>query len=352
MAADILFSSQGLLGIIILNRPQALNALSLAMIKAIQQQLAVWENDARVRVIIIKAAPGKAFCAGGDIRWLYEQGKAKDAQQLQFFYHEYRLNYYLQQYPKPIVSIMDGLTMGGGVGIAMHTSHPIATENYSFAMPETGIGFFPDIGASYLLAACPGATGYYLGLTGARLSASEAYALGLIKYQLASADLLRLEAALNTGSFEKDVRSEVSSIINRFQQAAIIPFPHHEEINDSFAGSSMEEIIENLNAHAGEWGRQCTQNLQKKSPLSLKITLMQLQKAQNLLLDDCLRMDYCLVKHFMKGHDFYEGVRALIVDKDKNPRWQPECLEDVSASMVTDYFEDEGEDLFEGFSLN
>ena len=169
MTDDIVFERKQQIGLITLKRPQALNALTLPMIKALQQQLLQWEGDKSIHAVVIQADVGKAFCAGGDVRWLYESGLAKNPEQMQFFWHEYRLNHTIHQFKKPYIALMNGITMGGGVGISLHGSHPVATENFVFAMPETGIGFFPDIGASYLLARCPGQTGIYLGLTGNNL---------------------------------------------------------------------------------------------------------------------------------------------------------------------------------------
>lgn len=172
MTEEVLFSQEGQLGFITLNRPKALNALTLTMIMALQKQLSIWKEDYSIKAVVVQAVPGNAFCAGGDIRWLYNAGRSKDSEQMQFFWHEYRLNHFIHHFGKPYISLLDGITMGGGVGISLHGSHPVASERFVFAMPETGIGFFPDIGASYLLNRCPGFLGVYLGLTGNKLGPS------------------------------------------------------------------------------------------------------------------------------------------------------------------------------------
>jgi enoyl-CoA hydratase len=341
MSDDILFTQEKHIGLITLNRAQSLNALTLPMIIALQQQLQQWQEDSSIHAVVIRAAPGKAFCAGGDVRWLYEAGKNHDPKQMQFFWHEYRLNHFIHQFNKPYIALMDGITMGGGVGISLHGSHPVASERFVFAMPETGIGFFPDIGASYLLSRCPGVLGVYLGLTGNRLNPADAYHLGLIKH-IIPAD--RFNDTLHK-LIEADLSMNASVEVDKCLQQTAIPVqttPIAEliaTINHCFNATEMEAIINNLTEVDDEWHRETLNTLQQKAPLSLKVTLAQIQKARALDMAECVTMDYCLVGHFMRDNDFYEGVRALLVDKDKSPRWTPDSLAKVTEAKVADYFE-------------
>jgi enoyl-CoA hydratase len=347
ITTDISFSAKRHIGLVNLQRPQALNALTLPMIKALQQQLELWQVDDNIHAVVLQAEDGRAFCAGGDVRWLYEAGLAKNPEQMQFFWHEYRLNHFLYQFSKPYISLMDGITMGGGVGISMHGSHPIATERFIFAMPETSIGFFPDIGASYLLSLCPGQMGLYLALTGDRLSAQTAQELGLVKQVIARDDLAALLESLIEADLSANPYQTIDACLQNFampakKEAALL---EKEAINFYFAANTMEEIVAKLQEKRDEWAIAILRNLQQKSPLSLKVTLQQMQKAKFLSMTDCMKMDYRLVSHFMRDSDFYEGVRALLVDKDKSPHWQPASLELVSDAKVAEYFTSGEEEL-------
>lgn len=343
MMDEVLFSQEGHLGLITLNRPQALNALTLGMIEALMAQLQTWASDESVHAVVIQAAGDRAFCAGGDIRRLYDVGKVQDPAKLAFFWHEYRLNYYIHQYPKPYIALMDGITMGGGVGVSLHGSHPVATERFMFAMPETGIGFFPDIGASYLLSRCPGAIGAYLGLTGNRLQAADAHYAGLVKAVVASKDLELLKEKLQQTDLSLDAHQRVSyclaELMNNFGEPALES--QRPEIDECFSMPSVEEIIAALCNHRNP----LVETLHQKAPLSLKVTLAQIRKAATMTMAECMLMDYRLVSHFMEGSDFYEGVRALLVDKDKQPKWSPESLAQVMDEQVAGYFEAIGPDL-------
>ena len=341
MTTDLQFTQEGHIGIITLSRPQALNALTLSMIQAMQQQLHLWQQDDAIHAVVVQAEQGKAFCAGGDVRWLYETGITKSPEQLQFFWHEYRLNHFIHQFKKPYIALMNGITMGGGVGISLHGSHPVASENFSFAMPETGIGFFPDIGASYLLARCPGEMGIYLGLTGSRLNAGEAMTMGLVNRVVAAEDFPRLVETL----IESDLSEDASRVVNHcLDNYAIsksdVPIERRlNTINSCFNGETVELIISALHAKDDIWCEGVANQLSQKSPLSLKITLEQIRRAKSMTMAECIKMDYCLVEHFMRDYDFYEGVRALLVDKDKSPKWRPNSLERVTDAKVGDYFE-------------
>lgn len=347
MIAEIAFTRERQIGLITLKRPQALNALTLPMIKALQQQLLLWQNDNSIQAVVVQGEGDKAFCAGGDVRWLYEAGLAKNPEQMQFFWHEYRLNHSIYQYPKPYISLMNGLTMGGGVGISLHGSHPVATERFSFAMPETGIGFFPDIGASYLLSRCPGEIGIYLGLTGNRLNAEDAFAVGLVDYVIASNQLEAVLESLIQADLRSNPRQQVSACLQEFTVPVRDSTIEKDKarINSCFAETTVEKIIAVLQQQGDDWARSILHNLEQKAPLSLKVTLTQIQKAKTLSMAECMKMDYCLVSQFMRDADFYEGVRALLIDKDKNPHWQPASLPLVNSAKVADYFECSEEEL-------
>jgi len=341
MTGDVVFSKKGQLGIIKLNRPDALNALTLPMIQAIQKQLEIWKEDASISAVVVKAAAGKAFCAGGDIRRLYECGEGGYAQQMSFFEQEYRLNHFIHQFPKPYIALMDGITMGGGVGISLHGAFPVATERFIFAMPETGIGFFPDIGASYLLSKCSHNMGVFLGLTGKRLDANESMKVGLVHTVIPSEHQEQVIEALSEIDLSEESYHRVESCI----QTYAIKEPNQESrfdyeiISECFSRASIESMMSDLQEKNMDWTRDLFLELQNKSPTSLKVTLEQIHRAQGKSLLECLQTDYVLASHFMKGHDFYEGIRALLVDKDKSPQWQPDRLENVTEVMIAEYFE-------------
>jgi enoyl-CoA hydratase/carnithine racemase len=260
---------------------------------------------------------------------------------MKFFQEEYRLNHIIHDYPKPYIALMHGITMGGGVGISLHGSHPVAaSSSFVFAMPETTIGFFPDVGASYLLSRCPGKMGVYLGLTGNRLHANEACAAGLVKYVVEPSAFEAVIGALHHIDLSANAHDKVSACLDSFHQ-----FIHAEsfdelrtKIDSAFACADMISLMEGLKSHDEPWYREIANTLDQKSPLSLCVTLAQLNKAAYMNFDECIHMDYCLAQHFMEGHDFYEGVRALLIDKDKSPQWSPKTLSLVNISLVKEYF--------------
>ncbi len=368
MAADIIFQVKQHLGIITLNRVAALNALSLTMIQDLQATLAAWRADSSIHAIVIHSASEKAFCAGGDVRWLYQVGQENVQRAAEFFHHEYQLNLSIQQLNKPYIALMDGMTMGGGVGISLHGSHPVASERFMFAMPETSIGFFPDIGASFLLARCRGHYGIYLGLTGNRIHALAAKQLALVKYLIPHSVFADVIEALPDLNLESAAFAQVDSCLRSFQSDSTnscAALPYEDTIAHCFQFDTIEDILQALSRRAHPvsnsaerpaiganqpreglaviadeaWCRETLALLQSKSPLSLKVTLQQLRKANQLSLAECLQMDGQLVKHFIQDHDFYEGVRALLIDKDKTPCWLPESLAVVTAEHLDRYFE-------------
>ncbi len=337
----------GQFGHITLNRPDALNALNLDMVTALSETLNRWESDPRILAVIIQSSSEKAFCAGGDIRSLYEAGLKKDPHVFDFFKQEYQLDCRIARYSKPYICFLNGITMGGGVGISLHGAHRVAGENFRFAMPETTIGFFPDVGGGHLLNQCPGSFGLYFGLTGARASQQEAYALNLVDYCINGVDQTRIIEQLH----QLDLRdfqlahSKVEELLHKASNTSAsdnILEPLHW-VNEVFSANSVESIMDKLEKAASEKHNplieKTLKDLKTKSPMSLKVTFEQLHRTQFLSLEDCFDMDYILVHHFLQDKDFYEGVRALIIDKDNRPQWQPAALTDISDESVSRYFE-------------
>ncbi|HVT62276.1 MAG TPA: enoyl-CoA hydratase/isomerase family protein [Legionellaceae bacterium] len=331
---------KGNIGFMILNRPQALHALSLPMIDTMTKHLLAWHSDVNIHAVIIQAAPSKAFCAGGDIRQIYDL-RGEFSQQLNFFEREYRLNQLIHDFPKPYIALMDGITMGGGVGIALHGSHPIASEHFVFSLPETGIGFFPDIGASHILAKCPGQFGYYLGLTGDRINADDACELGLIKEVVPAQSFPKVVEALLKMDLSQNAYQKVDECLASYAVKTLNSSLLQKEtgIKECFVADGIERILDRLSRHNDPWFQEVHDRLLTKAPLSLKVTLQQLRSTKTKNLATCLEMDGRLVRHFLQDHDFYEGIRAVVVDKDQHPYWQPADLADVTPMMVNRYFE-------------
>lgn len=344
---DILFTEKNHLGLVTLNRPQALNALTRPMLFALFEQLMAWQVDDNIHAVVIMALDGRAFCAGGDVRFIYQLGRANHAEQMAFFETEYRLNYLIHTFKKPYIALMNGITMGGGVGISLHGTYPVASEHFSFAMPETGIGFYPDIGSSYWLTRCPGHLGVYLGLTGARLNRFEALEAGLVRHCIDSEHFQAVLNQLMATDLSADAHAGVANVLSAFSEKPQ-PIKKMDGIETCFQYNKIESIIDALQRVDDEWHRNTLSALLKKAPLSLKVTLHQLKSAHSMTIGDCLSMDYGLTHHFLKDSDFYEGVRALLVDKDNAPIWQPSTLADVTHAKVLSYFKPlKTEPLFE-----
>lgn len=344
---EVLFSQEeaqnGFLGIITLNKPQAYNALSRDMIRHITQQIDSWAENKGLLAVLLHSNFEKAFCAGGDIRSLYDAGKNGDMLAMQaFFRDEYQMILRIHTYPKPWISFINGITMGGGAGISLHSRHRVATETLRFAMPECNIGFFPDVGGSYFLSRCPGELGTYLGLSGANISAADALYCGLVDHCIAAENYEATKKKLLSADL-RETRNANKMIADILKQQSISSensflAEKRELIDKHFQGDSIIRIIRNLEQDASSWCQELAFHLQQKSPLSLKVTLEQLRRGKTLNLDKCLKMEYTLAQHFAAGKDFYEGVRAQIIDKDKTPRWQPSTLAAVSDEMVSAYF--------------
>ncbi len=338
---EVFFEVKGTLGLITLNRPKALNALTLSMVREIHPQLKKWENDSSVKNVLIKAEGEKAFCAGGDIRALHDWGKNNDEEAVGFYREEYILNQYIKRYPKPYISLVNGIVMGGGVGLSVHGSHRIAGENYSFAMPETGIGLFPDVGGSFFLPRLSFEAGTYLALTGNRIKAADAIFLGT------ATNFIRSE---NFSYLINDLSKDQNDPKNVIEKYSVEPGKSEfKEIslfcNKIFKADTVEKIIENLTEENSDLSKKILSTIEQKSPTSLKVALRSLRLGKNISFEDCMQMEFRMVNKVMNDHDFYEGVRALIIDKDNNPSWKPSSISEVEENFVDKFFSSLDDDL-------
>ena len=303
-----------------LRRPAALNALSGEMIQACLTQLQAWQADSTLQAVVI-SAEGRAFCAGGDVRWAYAHGREQLPQVLDFFEKEYHLNGLIGTLGKPYIALMQGITMGGGAGISLHGSHPIATESFSFAMPETSIGLFPDVGMCYLLSRLPPGVGAYLALTGKRLTAFEALALGLVAYVIPDESLLLIKQQLRSWGEAGAPLPALEDIFQAHHLNHPAPLEPAHLIAHCFNRDTLDAIMSALRASDHPWAKETLDKLMTCSPFSLQVTLTHLQRAASLSLEACLAQDRLLVEQCLRHPDFYEGVRARLIDKDNQPRW-------------------------------
>jgi enoyl-CoA hydratase len=335
---DILVREAAALRRITLNRPKALNALTLDMVEAILGLLRSWARDDAVGAVLIDGAGERGLCAGGDLRALYDAALSKDyALPQEFWASEYRLDVLIARYPKPVVAIMDGMVMGGGVGISAHAAHRVVTERSAVAMPEVSIGYFPDVGASFLLARAPGRVGFHLALTGERIGAADAICCGLADVHIPAARLGELRSLLADCGTAHAVRArldEMSAPAVPGKLAAARPW-----IDICYGAADIEEIVARLERSENNDARAALAILQRMSPTSLKITLRNLRSALSFeTVEQSFQQDYRLSLACIAEHDFVEGIRAAIVDKDRNPRWRPDKLEDVTADIVERHF--------------
>lgn len=340
MNEEILFAVESGIAIVRMNRPKALNALTHEMVVAFDAKLKAWTTDPAVRALVILGEGGRAFCAGGDIRKLYDEGRAGGRYPYDFYHDEYITNARIKRFPKPYIAFLDGITMGGGVGFSVHGSHRIATENTLFAMPETGIGLFPDVGGSHFLSRCPGEIGQYLALTGERLKAADSIAAGICTAFVPAAKRDELLAALKAADWSGDAMRVADKVIAGFAAdtgAATLP-THRGVIDRCFAGGSVEAVLAALDADGGDFAAKQAATIRTKSPTSLKLTFRQIREGATRSMDACMRMEWRMVNRVIKGHDFYEGTRAVVVDKDQKPQWKPASLAEVSGADIDAYF--------------
>jgi enoyl-CoA hydratase len=341
MTDDILFERRAAAGIVTLNRPKALNAVTHGMVRALRAQLDRWADDAAVTRVVITAAGERAFSAGGDIRALTDLGKAgRHDEALQFWRDEYPLNAAIKSFRKPYVALIDGIAMGGGVGVSVHGSHRVVGDRFSFAMPEVGIGFFPDVGATWFLPRMPGELGTYCALASERFGIADAIGGGIATHRVPSARF---------GSLLDGLTSTVSvdAVIAAFSESAGEGGPIMQRkaaIDRLFVGDRVEGIIDALDREASlggadsEWAKTTAATMRTKSPLSLKLALAQVRRGKDWDFETCMRAEFRIVSRIIHGHDFYEGVRAVIVDKDNKPRWQPATLAEVSEGEIERHF--------------
>jgi enoyl-CoA hydratase len=391
--AEILLDHRGTAGIITLNRPAALNAVTRGMVATLREVLERWRHDSTISRVIVTAAGGRAFSAGGDLRHIYEAGHAgRQSESITFWREEYALNALIKRYPKPYVALIDGIVMGGGVGISIHGSHRVAGDRFEFAMPEVGIGFFPDVGATWFLPRLPGQIGTYCALTGERLKAAEAVAAGVATHRVASTRFAELvaalcgavsvdatlaafaETAMTSPGLRGGVDGSLPSCASGRQGKGRLRYPdplpasgekangtasvsasppantagpviaHRRAIDRIFAAGSIEEILALLDAEAAtasshaRWAGEGAATIRSKAPLSLKIALSQMRRGRAYSFERCMQAEFRVVSRVAYGHDFYEGIRAVIIDKDNRPQWRPATLAEVTAASVERHF--------------
>jgi enoyl-CoA hydratase len=337
MTDDVLVRVEGHAGFLSLNRPSALNALTLPMVHAMTQALLAWRDDDAVKCVVIDHADGRGFCAGGDIAFLRNSAiNDGGVSGRKFFHDEYQLNHVLFTYPKPVVAFMDGITMGGGVGISQPARFRVATENTKFAMPETGIGLFPDVGGGWYLSRLEGRVGQFLALTGSRVAGSGCLALGLAthyvpssalaeaKMRIASEEVERIDGILGTVSDTPPASKIVETLV---------------QINRHFASNAFEDILASLDGDESAWAMKELATLRTKSPQTCKVALRQLAESARLTdFADNMAMEYRIASRVLVRPDFAEGVRAVIIDKDNAPKWDPATPEGVTDALVDAIF--------------
>ncbi|GLR52439.1 enoyl-CoA hydratase/isomerase family protein [Shinella yambaruensis] len=345
-----LIERTGTLGRIRLNRPKALNSLTLPMVRDIERALDAFEADPGIGAVLITGEGERGLCAGGDIRMIYDGGRAGSQEPVDFWREEYHLNAHLNRLEKPFVAFMDGIVMGGGGGVSVYASHRIVTERTRFAMPETGIGFFPDVGASWFLTRRRDELGTYAGLTGEPLAAADTIAFGLADSYVPSdrlPDLAENLSRLPASATRAAVSATVSASADAPPPAQVAR--QHASIDRLFAFDTIEEILDALAKDGSDFAERTLSVLQTKSPLSLKVTLRLLRLGrQETSLEACLEREFAATAAVLRSHDFYEGVRAAVVDKDRNPQWRPARLGDVTPADVAAFFAPSEEPLFAG----
>jgi enoyl-CoA hydratase len=324
LAGDIHFETVAGTAWATLDRPKALNALSLPMIASLTDWMGRALADNKISALGIRSGSATAFSAGGDVRALYAARQKNDRAALYEFYRqEYRLNRAIRHCRKPYLALIEGLVMGGGAGVSINGSHRLVGPNASFAMPETGIGFFPDVGGSWFLSRCPGEIGLYLGLSGATLGPADMLYVGLATHFVPAGASITSPRDLATLPTEAG-RAPLANL--------------RTAIDRCFSGNSVEAILAALDSEGSDWAGETAEIMRKKSPLALKVTLRQLRKAKHLDFDQAIVMEYRLARHFMAGHEFFEGVRAAVIDKDRKPRWNPPTLGEVTDVLVESCF--------------
>ncbi len=337
------------IGSIILDRPKALNSLSLEMVRAITGALLSWRSDSSVQAVFIRSTSDKAFCAGGDIRFFHDAGeqtpRGGSALLEDFFTEEYALNHLIHHYPKPYLALMDGIVMGGGMGISQGgpaNRLRLVTERTRMAMPEVNIGLFPDVGGSYFLARAPGEIGTYLGVTGETINAADALYAGLADAYLPASQIPALQdllAAADGADLVEAIRAFAAPFAAQLDPETGLLATQRALIDRHFGQPSVAAIVASLAADSSEFARKTLAVMQRRSPLMMCVTLEQLRRGARMELADCLRMERTMVRRSFEQGEVLEGIRAVVIDKDNAPQWSPPRLEDVSADMVERFFE-------------
>ncbi|WP_346914021.1 enoyl-CoA hydratase/isomerase family protein [uncultured Roseibium sp.] len=335
MSDDILFEQRGAAGFITLNRPQALNALNHGMVTAMARQLTAWAGDDGISHVVICGEGEKAFCAGGDIRSIYDAKIAGETGLADFFHDEYLLNAQIKSYPKPYISLIDGIVMGGGVGVSVHGSHRVGTENTMFAMPETGIGFFPDVGGTWFLPRMPKETGTYCALSAGRLKQADALETGVLTHATSREKLPALMEALEQAA---DVDAALAGFHVDTEPSDLMT--RADLIEEVFSAPTVTDVMNRLDACGDPWGQKVAAGIRSKSPTSVHLAFEQMRRGAKLDFSGCMRLEYRIVTKILEGHDFFEGVRALLVDKDQSPKWQPNRLDQIDETVLAPYFEE------------
>ena len=336
MAAGLHWFREGAAGRIVLDRPDVLNALDLAMVRACAEGLDAFARDPAVRAVTIEGRGERAFCAGGDVLAFYHARGTDSTVAADFFREEYTLNRRIKRYPKPVVAFMDGITMGGGVGLSVHASHRVVTARTVFAMPETGIGLFPDVGTGHVLSRLPGGLGAWIALTGSRLRAGDCLDIGIGTHGLDAA--ASVEAAVGAVGAMPDDDVDAALAPHLGAPAPGSALAAGDAITRCFAHRDLAGIRSALAAEGTDWARSMQAELGRKSPTSLRITLRQLELAASSSFEEALRTEYRMSQACVAGHDFMEGIRAALVDRDRQPRWRPERIEDVTEEVVARHF--------------
>ncbi|MCA0405057.1 MAG: enoyl-CoA hydratase/isomerase family protein [Proteobacteria bacterium] len=336
-SGDILVEQRGSLGLLTMNRPQALNALNMAMVEGMQKALDAFEADGTIKHVAIRGVGGKAFCAGGDIRLMHDLGKAdRHDEALKFWADEYVLNRHIHRYTKPYIALIDGIVMGGGVGVSLHGSHRLAGPNLMLAMPEVGIGFFPDVGATYALPRLPGASGRYLALTGNRIKRADAMHLGIATHAVQGGKEEEIIAALAAG---QDVEAVAKTFAEDAGAAPVAALA--EKIERYFSPSTLDAVFAALEQGAAEGDQFAADTLagmKKKSYNSMAISLEQMKRGGNMNFEEAMVTEFRIVSRIIRDTDFYEGVRSVIIDKDNAPQWNPASLEAINPAHIEAHF--------------
>lgn len=345
MSDEVLFSvNQNGTAAIVLNRPKALNSLTYEMVRQIDEKLKEWKTADNISVVVIKGAGSKGLCAGGDIKTLYEARSSTSALQdaERFFEKEYEVDMAVYQFPKPIIACLDGIVMGGGVGLTYGASHRIVTERTKWSMPEMNIGFFPDVGAAYFLNKAPGHLGRYLGLTASVIHAADVLYMNGADIYMESDDLARLiQKVEHTNWNHVKVEEKLDQMIEECrtepsQESKLAPY--QKEIDHHFRFDTLEEILQSLESEGSDFSVDVKKRLLSKSPFSLKITLKQLAGGKQKTMEECFATDLMLAKNFLKHHDFFEGVRSVLIDRDQSPNYEYQHVSDVTDEVVNQFF--------------